>query len=308
MPLHRESPPRSSWSSRLQQKLMPWRHLLDSEVAALAYESELAELPASSLRGLARVLGRRHLNGCDHCRSRVQDARVQDSVSATLLAALDVPLPTLDAASVLARARRSDRSTVVGISLPRRPAPRFRNYAIAASVLFAMVGVTALALPGSPLRAVFSQLRRSQNHLAVRNEPAVRAPGTQAMSSVAIVPAGRLTVEFRGAATPPALAVRYCDTTFASLSVANPDVERPNRSEPGWPTQSARFSVSPDRIVVTEEADAGSARATYDLAVPDSTRALTIAAGNRIVNVPPPRRRNSGTDHCSQPLVINWAR
>lgn len=302
-----------SWLSNMLQRLRLGRHLSDSGVAALTYGSDLAGPVSSAIASPAFALARAHTDACESCRQRVQDARAQDEASAMLLSVLDVPAPILDVASVITRARTgrlTSRSEVEHASRPRPiPVRLSRQYAIAASFLFAMIGVTALAFPGSPLRMMLEHVNRMPDLGGAPDTLSVRPRVSKTTSSIAIVPAAHFTIEFRGTGSvPPTLNVRYCDTTLASLRMMQPNVPRPTEaSKQTMP--SARFKVSADRIVVTQDSGRDSAPLTYELAIPDSNRALSVTANGKVVNVRPlplQKRPRRSADQCDPPIAIAW--
>lgn len=310
------------WQSNLIRRLRPAQHLSDSEVAALTYGSELGGPSAGAIDSTTLpltialttlALPRAHADTCDACRQRVRDARARDDASAMLLSALDVPTPAFDAAAVLARVRTNGPR--IGHTPPQQPARvrRSRQYAIAASFLFALIGVTALAFPGSPLRMMLERFGRTSDPDSATHTihtPRIRPGATETMSSVTIVPAAHLTIEFRGSAGGlPVLTVRYCDTSLASLRVMQPDTHRPAGTESGQAEHSARFAVSADRIMVTQDAGHDNGPLAYELAVPDSTRLLSVMAHGKVVNVQPLHHgQRGGTDRCDVPMTVAWTR
>lgn len=319
-------------------RLRSERHLSDADVAALIYGSEL-DRPISSTAQSAVVEvthepARTHVDSCDVCRRRVAKARAEDNASALLLSVLDAPAPTLDAASVLARARESGRSnhsrgehTFPARSLPTPafvpafvPARRSRQYryAMAASFLFAAIGVTALAFPGSPLRGLWEDVGQKSGAATVRGvQDVTRADASSAVStsSIAMAPAPNLTIDFHGTnARLPRLTVRYCDTTFATLRVlrsgGSPSAASDASSNTS-PVRAAahpeRFSVSADRIIVMQDSSTAAGNAIYQLMVPNSTRSLSVTARGKVANVrrlPSDERHN--TDRCDLPITITW--
>lgn len=315
------------------------RHLSDEEVATLVYSADL-ERPGSSptpdtTRSSALALFQAHADTCDACRLVVAKAREQDSATARLLSLLDSPAPLLDIGPVLARARKSDRAArsrvehtfpMKSLSTPalvseftRTRRSRHYRYAIAASLLFAAVGVTAMAFPGAPLRRLWDDIGRKSVAAAIRGGtgmPRADASSAVSTSGVAVAPALDFTIEFRGAgARLPEVSVRYCDTTLATLHVRHPRAMQ-NASSLDMPSDTSaaqpvalpeRFSVSADRIVVTQDTGTAAGEATYELIVPNNTRSLSVTAGEDRVDVRPLRSNEpSGTDRCDPPIVVGW--
>ncbi len=329
----RKEPQRDAgWWNHVIRRLRLGRHLSDSDVASLTYGNELVGTSHNAVDASTLALARAHMDTCEVCRQRVLDARAQDHASAMLLSALDGATPNFDAAAILARAKdRPTDTPKIGHAVRPRPVPvpvpvlvpvpvpvpvplpvhRSRQYAIAASFLFAMIGVTALAFPGSPLRTMLErvgQTHATRDPRSVRDTARMSLSAAEAMSSVATVPASHFMFEFRGRASAvPTLTVRYCDTALASLRVVHANVSRPIGAASRKAGNSARFAVSADRIVVTPNIANDSVPVMYELAVPDSTRLLSVRANDRVVNV---HRLNSGqqrgTDRCDPPIAIAW--
>lgn len=317
-------------------------HLSDADVAALIHGAELGRTIASTTPSTAQSptleLPRMHADTCGACRRRVAKARAEDRESALLLSSLDVPAPVFDAGSVLARAKergRTNRSRAenafpthslpapasVPASIPalvpsRRP--RQYRYAMAASFLFAAIGVTALAFPGSPLRRLWEDAGQKSGAATVRgvqDVPRLHASSDVSASSVAIAPAPDFTIDFHGTnARLPRLTVQYCDTTFATLRMLRsgaPPSTASDASSGAPPAQAAahpeRFSVSADRIIAMQDASAAAGEAIYELIVPNSTRSLSVTARGKVVNV---RRLRSAerhnADRCDPPITVAW--
>lgn len=297
-----------SWYRNLVSRVRRDRHLSDSDVAALAYGSDFVGPVTGAAPVSALVSARGHMNTCETCRERVRSARAHDAASAALLVALDAPTPTFDVAPVLARARTSAPGREYGISPKFARVRRTRQYTIAASLMLAMIGVTALAFPGSPLRMMLQRVTTTHRPGGAVEAARATQPRREIESSVAIIPAAHLAIEFSGAAVvPPVLTVRYCDTAFASLRIVRPDAPRATGAAPRVTSQTASFTVSADRIVVTRASEDDSG-ATYELMVPDSTRGLSVTANGKSVTLmqrhPTTERRD--TDSCDPAVAVAW--
>lgn len=343
MPTHNDSPDGSveqPCSGRGANVPYSEGHLSDADVAALVHGAELGRTITGTMPSTAQPPTleelRVHTDTCDACSRRVANARTEDKESALLLSVLDVPAPAFDAGSVLARAKergrtnrsRADRAFPTH-SLPAPASvPAFKHalvpsrrhgqyrYAIAASFLFAAIGVTALAFPGSPLRRLWEDAGQKSGAAtvrAVKHVTLVNTSGGISASSVAIAPAPDFTIDFHGtSARLPRLTVRYCDTTFATLHVLRPGAlpsTALNAPSDATPTQAAvhpeRFSVSADRIIVMVDSSAVAGEAIYELIVPNSTRSLSVTARGKAVTV---RRVHSAEGHsadrCDPPITV----
>ena len=168
---------------------------------------------------------RAHLHGCADCRRRADEAGREGLEIAALLETLDVPLPRIDATTIMARADAT----------PRRPRARFANLRKAAAVLL-VVGLAGAvyALPGSPVRTwVHDVVRR----LAPKPHSPVEQAQPRQEAGISVLPEDRLVILFRlGAASGNGLA-------FVSLTDGS-------EVQVHAPPRAATFSSSPGRLEI----------------------------------------------------------
>jgi hypothetical protein len=267
------------------------RHLTDADVAAAIW----ADLGADAVGTIDAAARRAHLEVCSACRTRLDDAQRLDAAATQLLRTLDSPRLPFDAADVIAIAQH--RNT--------RPRRRF-SQALAASLIAVVVtcavGAVAFAFPTSPLGRWLRQITTSIMAPAyTRSEPrtSVVPPADLSAGGVAVMPTDPLTIVFR-VVTPPAVRVRYCDTTLATLRVLP---HSSNVGSLGTTTTSGqvRFSVSSNRISVTT----ADSQDVFELTLPLNTASARIIDSARGIVTPlPPPRPELGTRGCRAPMMV----
>jgi hypothetical protein len=130
------------------------------------------------IHGEADAGTREHVARCEECRMRMADALALESEVFDLLAHLDKPPRHASAATIMERARRS-----------QRPPLRW-----AAGVVLALgLAGAALAVPGSPVRA-WLRIGKSVTNAA---PPATDAGARDAATGIAVPPGSVLTIQFQ---------------------------------------------------------------------------------------------------------------
>ncbi|MCI0435197.1 MAG: hypothetical protein L0271_16390 [Gemmatimonadetes bacterium] len=227
-------------------------HLDDERVQRVATD-ELAPAMAAATRD--------HLAACAACRNRVEAARHDDEAVNRLLLALDHPIPPVDAAQVIARAKGAR---------PRASSPWLRRAAIVA--LSAGVAGAAWALPGSPVPDWFAKLAALVSGDAVRvaSPPASPAPtGTQTGTTaggVRIEPGDSLVIVFSTARPGASLRVTLVDESEAEVEAF---------------ASGTAFSPDPDAGVL--HVDNSASGASFDIRIPRAARRVEIRIADHVV-------------------------
>lgn len=220
---------------------MPSAHL-DTEQVQRMLHGELAAEDVASVHA--------HLAACAACRQRVAEADAEEAAVHALLRHVDHAPPAVDAAAVVATARR------------RRPA-RLRW---AAGIVLALGAAGAVyAVPGSPLRGLVEAVR---DRVGERASPAtVETPARQPGPDVAgiAVPAGeRLVIAFTAPQQEGRATVSLTDAAEVVI-----------RARSG----TATFTSGVDRLVIDNEGST----ASFDIEIPRGAPQVEIlVAGRRV--------------------------
>lgn len=195
-----------------------------------------------------------HVAGCEKCSTLLRVHRGQDRRVAELLAALDIPAPATQASGVIARAKGQAPRRAGVASQGRRAA--------AALALISVAAVAAAAVPASPLHRLI--VRAFGSGTSGQASPSAQ-PGAATTKSappgVFLKPDSSLDIVFLGDQAG-LVRVRIVEGAQASLTSADP---------------GSKYRVSNDRILVEQ-----SPRATFDLTLPRTLRAVHIWAGGEL--------------------------
>lgn len=213
-------------------------HLEDEQIQRMLHD----ELDASSQAALGR-----HLDSCDSCRRRLEEARREDEWVFGLLRRVGPEAPHVEAGTIARRAHGFE----------------FGAHRRAAGLLLAVATAgTVYAFPGSPLPAWKD---RFSHWLAGRPTPAVPSPspdGVEVGSGIAVVPSEHLTIRFA--------ATQATGSAFVSFTNGEDVVVRVVGG-------AASFATTADRLVVSNEGS----RADYEVDLPRNAARVEIEVGAR---------------------------
>lgn len=221
--------------------MMPSTHLNDEQVQRLLH----GEL---SPRGEAVV--RQHLADCGACRACVDEAESEDDEVMARLSLADHARPRVEAATVIARARRQRSS--------------WARWAAGGLLAVGFAGA-AYAVPGSPVRG---WLRGLANRSAPPTQRPVVPPAAAAPAAggVAVVPGPWFEVVFLGVQTAGEIRVTITDGTDLVVQAR---------------TNGPSFTSGPNRLVVDNQRST----ADFDIAVPRTAPRVEIRIGEQRVFV-----------------------
>ncbi|MBA2564044.1 MAG: hypothetical protein H0V09_01305 [Gemmatimonadetes bacterium] len=214
-------------------------------------DAELQSLSDGELGTPERRLLLLHVDGCGECAGRLRSLQLGDGEIAAWLRHVDHPVPQLNAAAVMMRARRSS--------------PRPGLMAAGLATLVAGAVAVAAVVPGSPLRELVERAVGASSESAQspgEGVPSARPPAPA--SGVSFVPGAELAIAF----------VRSQPDGTVRMSLADvAEVRVRNAGEP------AAFTMNPAELII----DNVDPRGSYEILLPRSLGRVRVRIDERVV-------------------------
>ncbi|HSA56453.1 MAG TPA: hypothetical protein VLE53_12170 [Gemmatimonadaceae bacterium] len=223
---------------------------------------------------------RAHLDACDACRARLDDAERAGRELLALLETLDVAPPTVSAAAIIHRAQS-------------RSAPGAAWRWAATVLLIAGTGIVAWAAPGSPVpglvRRVVALVAGDSQQPAAGAPAADTTPGP--LPGISVAPEARLTIEFSDAFRHSIAVLTLTDDSEVRLRVMRGNAtfsSTRDRLMVGGAGDSARFEVGVPRAAPYVEIVVGAQRSFLKRGDSIRTDAARAADGRYLIPLAPP--------------------